>query len=158
MPADHDDPFASAVGREQRELEVGGVLGFGVSFHQRAVGDRSVDRGGVGRADADDDVDRESSAVADQAGVGGDHDVRRWKAVLPVAVDRLRRIQRDTSHRSSAGVTRFRFEGSATHGGRPLQPAVPAPGFVCPRIMRVRPMWKGAGRGGLSGRTEWRAT
>ena len=130
--------------REQRELEVGGVLGFGVALDHGARGDRGVDRGRVGGIEiADDEVDREAergrvieprsrrrsrgrpAAGSLSASGGGRSPPANTSATFPIG--------------PSAGITRFRFEGSATHGGRPLSPAVPSsPGIRLSDIVRVR--------------------
>ena len=163
VPADHDRVRAAAVARgEQRELEVGGVLGLGVALDRRAGGDRGVEHGRVDRVEiADDDVDREAERKRvvearsrprprgrrpggpSAPSAGGGSPPANTSATLPIS--------------PSAGITRFRFEGSATHGGRPLSPAVPS----SPGIRLSRPSYafgalcEGAalhgGRGGRNG-------
>ena len=56
---------------------------------------------------------------------------------------RTRRPQRGRPIGPSAGITRFRFEGSATHDGRPLSPAVPSSPGIRLSIVHVRtqPAW-----------------
>ncbi len=59
------------------ELEIGGVLGRRVLFHDRAVGARSVECGRIDRvevADHEVDVHTEGAGVR-EAGVGRDHEV-----------------------------------------------------------------------------------
>ena len=107
-------------------------LASGCRSHHRAGGDRGVDRGRVGGVEvADDDVDARSRARSRDRGRSRRRSRRRaveGRPALAVVVDRLRRrrARRTCPIGPSAGITRFRFEGSATHGGHPLSPAVPS--------------------------------
>ena len=114
----------------ERELEVGGVLGYGVALDHGAGGDGGVEVGRVGGVEiADDEVDGEPERErVVEPGVGGDHELGR-AGRQSAGGGRIapREHERDMlAIGPSAGITRIRFEGSATHDGRPLSPAVPS--------------------------------
>ena len=120
----------------ERELEVGGVLRRRVALDQpRRARSAASTAAGVGGVEvADDEVDRDAERVR----VVEARSRRRSRRVVPVGqVRRARRGggriaagEHDATRTGpigpSAGITRFRFEGSATRDGRPLSPAVPS--------------------------------